>query len=103
MANKLDMKSMDIIEENIRKIGKIFPNCVAETEDGLKIDYDILKQELSNDIVEGNKEKYQLTWAGKNESVVNAYKATEKTLRPLKDKSVNFDETENVYIRIIFK
>ena len=98
MANKLDMKSMDIIEENIRKIGKIFPNCVAETEDGLKIDYDILKQELSNDIVEGNKEKYQLTWAGKNESVVNAYKATEKTLRPLKDKSVNFDETENVYI-----
>lgn len=98
MANKLDMKSMDIKEENIRKIGKIFPNCVAETEDGLKIDYDILKQELSNDIVEGNKEKYQLTWAGKNESVVNAYKATEKTLRPLKDKSVNFDETENVYI-----
>ena len=66
-VNKLDMKSTDIIERNIEKITKIFPNVVVESDKGISVDFELLKQELSNDIVEGNKEKYQLTWPGKKD------------------------------------
>ena len=86
------------MNENVKKIREILPNCVTETEDGLKIDYDMLKQELSSDIVEGNKEKYQLTWPGKKEAILLANTSTNKTLRPLREKSVNFDNTKNIYI-----
>ena len=64
-VNKLDMKSEDIISDNIKKIGKLFPDVVTETEDGLKINYEQLQQELSKDIVGNEKEKYQLTWERK--------------------------------------
>ena len=64
----------------------------------MKIDYDMLKQELSKDIVEGNKERYQLTWPGKKEAILNANTPCNKTLRPVKEKSVNFDNTKNIYI-----
>lgn len=97
-VKKLDMESIDIVDENIKKIGELFPNCVTETEDGLKIDYDMLKQELSKDIVEGDKEKYQLTWPGKKEAIITANTPINKTLRPVREKSVDFDNTQNIYI-----
>ena len=98
MKNKLDMKSVDIVSNNIQKIGKLFPNVLTETKEGIKIDYDLLRQELSKDIIEGNKERYQLTWAGKKEAIVNANTPITKTLRPIKEKSINFDITQNIYI-----
>jgi len=59
--NKLDMESKNIVNENIQKISELFPNVIVESNTGRTIDFDLLKQELSKDIVEGVKEKYQLT------------------------------------------
>ena len=92
--NKLDMKSKDIVEDNISKIAGLFPECISEG----KIDFDMLKQELSKDIIESGKERYQLTWVGKKEALVNANAPCNKTLRPVKEKSVDFDNTKNIYI-----
>ena len=96
--NKLDMESKNIVNENIQKISELFPNVIVESNDGKTIDFDLLRQELSKDIVEGVKEKYQLTWPGKKEAIVNANTPSKNTLRPLKEKSVNFDNTQNIYI-----
>ena len=96
--NKLDMESKDIVDENIQKISELFPNVIVESDTGKTIDFDMLKQELSKDIVEGVKEKYQLTWPGKKEAIVNANTPSKSTLRPLKEKSVDFDNTQNIYI-----
>lgn len=96
--DKLDMKSLDIVDENIEKIGNIFPNVIVESEKGKTIDFELLKQELSKEIIEGNKEKYQLTWPGKKEAILTANTPSKKTLRPVKEKSVDFDNTENIYI-----
>ncbi len=95
---KLDMQSHDIVSENISKIQALFPNCVTEAADGLKIDFDLLKQELSSDIVDGRKERYRLEWPGKRESLLMANTPTTKTLRPVREDSVDFDNTENIYI-----
>ena len=92
--HKLDMKSKDIVEDNISKISELFPDCISEG----KIDFDILKQELSKDIIDDGKEKYQLSWVGKKEALVNANTPCNKTLRPVKEKSVDFDNTKNIYI-----
>lgn len=92
--HKLDMKSKDIVEDNISKIAELFPECISEG----KIDFDILKQELSKDIIDEGKEKYQLTWAGKKECIINANNPIRNTLRPLKSKSFNFKDTKNIYI-----
>ena len=62
MTDKLDLQSTDIASLNIEKIATLFPNCVTETAEGKKIDFDLLKQELSTEIVEGNKERYRLEW-----------------------------------------
>ena len=96
--NKLDMESKNIVNENIQKISELFPNVIVESNDGKVIDFDLLKQELSKDIVEGIKEKYQLTWPGKKEAIVNANTPSKSTLRPVKEKSVDFDNTQNIYI-----
>ena len=96
--NKLNMESKDIVSENIEKISQIFPNVIVESEKGKAIDFDLLKQELSKEIVEENKEKYQLTWPGKRQAIVTANEPTNKTLRPVKEKSVDFDNTQNIYI-----
>ena len=96
--NKLDMKSVDMVDENIEKIGNLFPDVVVESKNGKAIDFDLLKQELSKDIVEGNKEKYQLTWPGKKEAILTANTPTKNTLRPVREKSVDFDNTQNIYI-----
>ena len=93
-VNKLDMKSANIISANIEKIGELFPNVVKEG----KIDFEALKQELSNDIIDNKKEKYQITWSGKAKSIIEGNKPINKTLRPEKSKSIEFDKTKNIYI-----
>ena len=96
--DKLDLQSPDLVNENIEKIAALFPNCVTESTYGKSIDFDLLKQELSYSIVEGNKERYRLEWPGKKEAIVTANLPTTKTLRPIREDSVNFDNTENIYI-----
>lgn len=98
MTDKLDMTSPDLVSQNIEKIAALFPNCVTESSNGLAIDFDQLKQELSADIVEGNKERYRLEWPGKREAIVTANLPINKTLRPAREESVDFDNTENLYI-----
>ena len=90
-------------QQNIEKIQELFPSCVTESRgaDGelkLAIDFDQLKQELSNSIVEGPQERYQLNWPGKREALLTANAPIAKTLRPCREESVNFDATENLFI-----
>lgn len=96
------MESLDMTAVNVEKIGSLFPNCITEKAgiDGtLKkgINFDALKQMLSDDIVEGD-EVYDFTWVGKKASIVEANRPIRKTLRPDMDKSVDWDTTENIYI-----
>lgn len=95
---KLDLHTPDFVSENIEKLASLFPHCVTESADGKKIDFDLLQQELSDDIVEGNRERYRLEWPGKREAIVTANLPTTKTLRPVREDSVDFDNTENLYI-----
>lgn len=100
--DKMRMESVDITAQNIEKIGKIFPNCVTETTDKngkLKkvINFEILKQMLSDDIIDGN-ETYELSWVGKKASIIEANRPVRKTLRPIKERSVNWNTTKNLYI-----
>ena len=101
--DKLKMHSVNKVDENIAKIGAMFPNCLTErkNEDGeveYAIDFDMLKQELSSVIVEGNEERYQFTWPDKKKSILLANAPIAKTLRPCREESVDFDTTENLYI-----
>ncbi len=98
MTEKPDLQSPDFVTENIEKIAALFPNCVTETETGKAIDFDLLRQELNHNIVEGTKERYRLEWPGKREAIVNANLPTTNTLRPVPDESVDFENTENLYI-----
>ncbi|MBL7773916.1 MAG: site-specific DNA-methyltransferase [Chitinophagaceae bacterium] len=95
---KLDLKTPDLVNANFEKLAQLFPNCVTETANGKAIDFDMLKQELSHAVIEGNKERYRLEWPGKREAIVTANLPTTKTLRPLREDSVDFDNTENIYI-----
>ena len=100
--DKMRMESVNITDKNIEKIEKMFPNCITETVDAdgkpkKAINFDILRQMLSEDIVEGE-ESYEFTWVGKKASIVEANKPISKTLRPCKEESVNWDTTENLYI-----
>lgn len=100
---KLKMHSINKVDDNIEKIGRIFPNCITEriNENGEiehAIDFDVLKQELSPVIVEGNEERYQFTWPDKKKSILLANSPISKTLRPCREGSVDFDNTENLYI-----
>lgn len=96
--DKLDLQTPDFVNQNIEKLAALFPHCITETADGRKIDFDLLQQELSHDIVEGNRERYRLEWPGKREAIVTANLPTTKTLRPVREDSVDFDNTENLYI-----
>ena len=101
--DKLKMHSVNKVDENIAKIGAMFPNCLTErkNEDGeveYAIDFDMLKQELSSVVVEGNEERYQFTWPDKKKSILLANAPIAKTLRPCREESVNSDTTENLYI-----
>ena len=97
-TDKLDLMSPDMVNENFEKLATLFPNCVTEGADGKAIDFDLLKQELNHAVVEGNKERYRLEWPGKKEAIVTANLPTTKTLRPIRKDSVDFDNTENLYI-----
>lgn len=96
--DKLDMKSADIVNSNFDKLAELFPNCVTESAEGKAIDFDLLKQELSHSVVDGTKERYRLEWPGKKEAIVTANLPTTKTLRPVREDSVDFETTENIYI-----
>lgn len=98
MNDKLDMKTPNWANINTEKIAELFPNCVTETAAGLKLDFDLLKQELSTDTIDGTKERYRLEWPGKREAIVTANIPTTKTLRPVIEDSVDFDNTQNLYI-----
>ncbi len=100
--DKMKMESVDMTAQNIEKIGALFPNCITETADKngkLKkaINFDMLKQMLSDEVAEGD-EAYEFTWVGKKEAIVEANKPIRKTLRPCPEESVNWDTTENLYI-----
>jgi len=97
-VDKLDMQSPDLVNQNIEKLAELFPNCVTESDAGKAIDFDLLRQELSHAVAEGNKERYRLEWPGKKEAIVTANLPTTKTLRPVREDSVDFDNTENIYI-----
>ena len=98
MEERLDMQSPNWVHKNSAFIAQYFPNCVTETVDGIKIDFDLLQQELSSDVIQGDKERYRLEWPGKREAIVTANLPTAKTLRPIRKDSVDFDNTENLYI-----
>ena len=98
MADKLDLESKDLIAEKLEQLQKLFPNLVTEGPNGKVLDLDQLKNEFSKEVVEGTKERYRLEWPGKKEAIVTANLPTTKTLRPVKEDSVDFDNTENLYI-----
>lgn len=100
---KLKMQSLDVVGNNIDKIAQLFPNCVTERigKDGkpeLAIDFDKLKAELTNDVMEEGEERYQFTWPGKRAASRLANETTTQTLRPCREESVDFDNTQNLYI-----
>ena len=97
------MQSLDVTGNNIDKIAQLFPNCVTERigKDGkpeLAIDFDKLKAELTNDVLEEGEERYQFTWPGKRAASRLANETTTQTLRPCREESVDFDNTQNLYI-----
>lgn len=99
---KMKMETPNLTDQNIEKIAELFPNCVTEGKDEngqLKklINFDMLKQMLSDSITEG-KEVYEFIWPGKKEAIIEANTPIRKTLRPCKEESKNWDTTENLYI-----
>ena len=100
---KLNMQTTNIVDDNIKRIGELFPNCLTErlNDEGkpeVAIDFDQLRQELSKDIVEGTEERYQFTWPDKRNAIRLANAPTTDTLRPCREESVDFDTTQNLYI-----
>ena len=100
--SKMRLESPDLAAQNIAKIGELFPNCITESRDDnghLKkaINFDLLKQMLSDSLVKGS-EAYEFTWVGKKASIVEANRPIRKTLRPCPEESVDWDKTENLYI-----
>lgn len=102
--DKLKMQTTNKADENFKKLAAMFPNAVTETIDETTgevvraIDKDILMQAISTKVVEGNEERYQFTWPDKKKSVLLANAPINKTLRPCREESVDFDNTENLYI-----
>ena len=105
---KLQMQTPNLTAQNIDKIAALFPNCITEMLDEEKsttdhkvykrgINFELLKQMLSPDVVDGD-EAYEFTWVGKKASIVEANKPIRKTLRPCPEESKNWDDTENLYI-----
>lgn len=101
--DKLKMQTANKADENFKKLAAMFPNAVTETidENGevvRAIDKDVLMQEINTKVVDGNEERYQFTWPDKKKSVLLANAPINKTLRPCREESVDFDNTENLYI-----
>ena len=106
--DKMKMESVNMTEQNIERIGALFPNCITEMLDEEKstsdnkvykkaVNFEMLKQMLSNEVIDGD-EAYEFTWVGKKAAIVEANKPIRKTLRPCPEESVNWDKTENLYI-----
>ena len=114
-AQSPKMHTPNLVDNNIDRICQLFPHCISEkvktdasgniikdknghpiTQRG--IDFELLKQELSHAIIDGSQERYRLDWVGKREAIVNANSPINKTLRPCRDESVDFDTTENLFI-----
>ena len=108
MADKLKMQTENLADKNFELLSKMFPNALTETitgydDDGKPIveraiDADVLRQEISCKVVEGKDERYQFTWPDKKKAVLLANVPIDKTLRPCRQESVDFDKTENIYI-----
>lgn len=108
MADKLKMQTENIADKNYEILSKMFPNALTETITGYDdngkpiveraIDADVLRQEISCKVVEGKDERYQFTWPDKKKAVLLANTPIDKTLRPCREESVDFDNTENLYI-----
>jgi len=102
--DKLKMHSPDLSQENIAKIRDLFPGCVTEARDEvtgrlrLAVDFDQLRQELSDYIVDGPQERYRLEWPGKREALALANAPIAKTVRPDRRESVNFESTRNLFV-----
>ena len=101
--DRLKMSTPDLTDKNIEQIGALFPNVITETRDdngAVKnaVDFDLLKQALSKNLVEDDNERYRLDWPGKKASLLKANTPITKTLRSCREESVNFDTTENLYI-----
>lgn len=97
------MTSPDLTAANIDKLADIFPTVITEAVDAdgnlvRAVDFDLLRQELSNRIVEGPQERYQLDWPGKRAAAFAANAPIAKTLRPVREESVDFDTTRNLFI-----
>ena len=100
---KLKMETADMTAANIERIAGLFPSVITEIEeeDGnvrRGIDFDLLKQELSRDYVEGREERYDFTWVGKRQAIIEANRPIQKTLRPCIEESKDWENTENIYI-----
>ena len=99
---KLKMMSMDKTQMNIQKIKEQFPNAVTEVlrngKPAFAVDFDVLKQELSDALIDEREERYQFIWPDKRKSVLLANSPISATLRPCREESVNFDTTQNLYI-----
>ncbi|MDD4222516.1 MAG: hypothetical protein PHF83_05220, partial [Candidatus Methanomethylophilus sp.] len=102
MTEKLEMHTKDLTRANIDKIAELFPNCITESlKDGKpvrSIDFDALRQELSDYVVDGPTERYQFTWPDKSKAKLLANSTIDMTLRPCPEESVDFDNTKNLYI-----
>jgi adenine-specific DNA-methyltransferase len=103
VTEKLKMQTPNVTEQNIEQIAALFPNVMTESQDEngktkKSIDFDLLKQSLSDVLVEDTDERYRLDWPGKKASLLKANTPITKTLRPCREDSVNFDSTKNVYI-----
>jgi adenine-specific DNA-methyltransferase len=101
--DKLKMQSPNLVDANIAKIAAMFPNCITEGRDESgkirrAVDFDQLRQELSAVLVEGPRERYTLSWPGKNEAILTANAPIAKTLRPCEEESVDFENTRNLYV-----
>ena len=99
----LKMHTANLVLKNIEKLTALFPNCITEgrNEQGeivKGVDFELLRQELSNVLIDGEQERYTLNWVGKKESILAANAPIAKTLRPCREESVNFDTTENLFI-----
>ncbi|MCY4269442.1 MAG: site-specific DNA-methyltransferase [Gammaproteobacteria bacterium] len=102
---KLKMHSPDLTQDNIAKIRELFPNCVTEAHDvrggggvRLVVDFDMLRQELSDHVVEGHQERYHLNWPGKKQALLLSNSLIAKCLRPIQNESSSFNETRNLVI-----
>lgn len=103
MMEKVSRETPDLTQDNIAKIAALFPDAVTEATDAdgkvtLAVDFDALRDDLSSEVVDGPRERYQFTWPGKREAKLEARRPIKKTMRPCPEKSKDWDTTENLYI-----